>query len=463
MDVFVDSIWQGNHFCETIRAARENAIITNNNITTTNANNTAANSSTNNNSSSAAFLPRTTSIAAAPAAVVPVEEKKMDPPLPVVLHIHFGCHELFLKSKFGSGNFIQAIYMMRQAAQQLGNIDIRMSCHDAVAAQADLLLPWFTGRWRSTQFPPPTTAPASAAATIMAARLAEAAIIPLPFRNFCGPFYLTPLTHFYREMQYDVRKMTISLVGIIPNHASEQFAEEVLWGDTIDSENVDRGATTKALNVPQLPIPSRNDDALFPDVVLDDAVIHFRCGDLLSTELSNYGFMTFAGYTRHISPAARSIGILTQPFGDGIEVQQRWQDTGAALRQRCRTLVLSLVDYIHHRIPLAVVRVHNDPEESIALAYARMVMANQTVAAMSTFGVFPIIGTFGTGYFLRPGKWSPNVWLLHPPIVTLTNNVVLFDESNIMVGAATKTLWDSGGDQAVLDWFWKETEYAARF
>ena len=38
------------------------------------------------------------------------------------------------------------------------------------------------------------------------------------------------------------------------------------------------------------------------------------------------------------------------------------------------------------------------------LSYARMTMAAQTITSMSTFGVFPAIGSFGEGFYQKSGR-----------------------------------------------------------
>jgi hypothetical protein len=82
-----------------------------------------------------------------------------------------------------------------------------------------------------------------------------------------------------------------------------------------------------------------------------------------------------------------------------------------------------------------------------------MVMANQTIGAMSTFSVFPILATFGTGYFMKPKHGSPNSWLRQFVKGCGKPNMFLFAEKNVMVGSQTQELWVSSGEEAVLEWF----------
>jgi hypothetical protein len=170
----------------------------------------------------------------------------------------------------------------------------------------------------------------------------------------------------------------------------------------------------------------------------------------------SFGFMKFSGYTKYISPAARSIGILTQPFS--AEEQGRSHDQGAVKRERCRIVVTSLVEYIRERFPNTPVTIRNGPNETIALAYARMVMSNQTIVGISSFGVFPAIGTFGTGYIRRPDfRKAPNNFLVQPRLDEMAENIVLIEEPNRIMCAQIKALWETAGANGVLNWFWNDT------
>ena len=49
-------------------------------------------------------------------------------------------------------------------------------------------------------------------------------------------------------------------------------------------------------------------------------------------------------------------------------------------RNRCRALISAFVDYLQSRFPKARITIRNDPNETIALTYARMIMANQSMS-----------------------------------------------------------------------------------
>ena len=44
------------------------------------------------------------------------------------------------------------------------------------------------------------------------------------------------------------------------------------------------------------------------------------------------------------------------------------------------------------------ITIHNGPNETIALAYAKFVMANQSIIGVTSFSFFLVIATFGTAY-----------------------------------------------------------------
>jgi hypothetical protein len=362
-----------------------------------------------------------------------VRSAALDPDLPITVNITFGCRELYDKSEMGTGNFIALLYGMRLAAHAYGNVGLHFTCFDAEETKYELILPWLTG-W----FPPRP--------------LSQNSSIPVSVQQACGNYDTQPLSYMYREIQYDLRKMAIGLMGVPQiDHPSASFVEDLRTRELESSGRPSR-------SIAPFPPAFKIDNPPFPttEYELDDAVLHFRCGDLMDSRHPSFGFMKFSGYTRHISPEAQSIGILTQPFDLGA--QSRQADSSQHKRDRCRTVVYSLVEYIEKQYPSARVRIHNNVTESIALTFARMIMANQTIAGISSFGVIPAVSTFGKGYIRLPDyPKAPNKWLLNPRIDELADNVVLFYEpKRIMVGAM-KGLWQNEGEQGVLEWFWNDT------
>ena len=132
-----------------------------------------------------------------------------------------------------------------------------------------------------------------------------------------------------------------------------------------------------------------------------------------------YGFIKFDEYKSRIFPEARTIGILTQPFDTDL---LRLQDRPKA--QDCKRLVLGLVEYLSNSFPNSTVTIRNSPNDTLPLTWARLIMANQTIVGISTFGIFPAIGTFGQGYFQR-GVGRLNGFNVHIP--DILNNTHLMD------------------------------------
>lgn len=100
------------------------------------------------------------------------------------------------------------------------------------------------------------------------------------------------------------------------------------------------------------------------NIQLYDAVIHFRCGDLMNSIHPRYSLMSFHDYTRFRSAEARSIGILTRSFDCAVN---RLVDSKQVLCDRCRIVVMSLVEYIQQKFPKAnKVTIRNDKKGTTA-------------------------------------------------------------------------------------------------
>jgi hypothetical protein len=85
-----------------------------------------------------------------------------------------------------------------------------------------------------------------------------------------------------------------------------------------------------------------------------------------------------------------------------------------------------------------------------------MVMANQALVGLTSFGVFPAMATFGTGYVRKPIRWpGPNQFLMNPPIDQLTDNVVLMDDPDLLMADTVRVLFGRGptGRDLILEWF----------
>jgi hypothetical protein len=389
-----------------------------------------------------------------------------------LLNITFGCQELFTKSISGTGNWISAIYALRLAASVLGDVDVQMTCTDAVNEQTSLILPWLMGSFPvrggashvvSDQRDVDTTSSGGIRGSGRGSGSANSNTVQMPtIEEACSVYNDCPFGHMLPDMRYELRRMAVALVGVPhENHPAAAFAERFLWNPKNNNDNNDSAFSD---NTMQLSVPARGEPPLIPGVVLDDVVLNFRGGDLLDNTHPGYGFMKFSAFSKRIPPNTKSIGIVTQPF-ENSGAQQRRQERSSTTRGRHRVVVMALVDFLKEKFPQARVTIHNGSTETIALAYARMVMANQTIAGISTFGVFPAIASFGTGYIFKPfGKRlrGPNQFLMNPPIDQLADNVILIEEPNLlMVKTARAMFRKPAGQDLVLEWFKNDTFWAS--
>jgi hypothetical protein len=337
----------------------------------------------------------------------------------ILVNVTFSCQDLFDYSGMGTGNFILAFYALRMIAHALGNIEIAWQCPDATETQTALVLPWLTGFFPAVEH-----------------------VVPLKDRQ--QPTILEACTHFNQialgykipAMRYDMRRMALALVG-------EKVATNADFNTSFYSNPPPDGS------VMQLPVHLTK--PLYPQTDLDDVVLHFRCGDLIDSDHKSFGFISFHSFSRHVSSEAKSIGIVTQPF-DTQDAQMRPLEQTDLHTDRCRLVVTQFVQYLEERFPQARVRIRNDAKETIALTFARMILAQQIISPISTFSVVPALATFGTGYIREPDfEKAPNWFLLHPNVSTLVDNVHLIQEP-VLMAAELKKMWGDDGS-AVLDWF----------
>jgi hypothetical protein len=188
---------------------------------------------------------------------------------------------------------------------------------------------------------------------------------------------------------------------------------------------------------------------LLKDVELDDVAIHFRCGDLMQSLHVHYGFMKFSSFANRIqnTTAPFSIGIITQPFAPAANTTNdtntvkvhRPADHGDGVDHLCYVTVHAFVNYLQARFPQARIRIRNGPDETIALAYARLVVANQAFLPISTFSVFPTLASMGRGYLRYPLRNIDTLGLITPPLPRNFNDVTTSDSSGLRAVSDTNS------------------------
>ena len=326
---------------------------------------------------------------------------------------------MFKYSAMGTGNFILVFYALRLIAHALGHIDVSIRCSDAEQTKKILVLPWLTGFFPAVKHTVPVanrTKPTVEQACTHANQIALGYKIP--------------------AMRYDMRRMALALVGIPDEHTVRDYS--FYTNAPLDG------------SILQLPVINIQ-EPFYPNTELDDVILHFRCGDLINSDHRSFGFMSFHSFSRHISSQARSIGIVTQPF-NGNDAQMRPLEQKEINMDRCRRLVTLFVQHLTERFPQARITIRNDANETIALTFARMIMANQTITAISTFSVVPALVTFGSGYIREPDFVKVPTWfLMRPNVSTLVDDVYLIREP-VLMATKVKQMWGDDGT-AVLEWF----------
>jgi hypothetical protein len=378
-------------------------------------------------------------------------------PVHVVFVVEVNCQELFTSSPLGSGNWMLAVYAMRLGtlvASRSGKIqvDLLFDCHDAVDRQSELIMPWLSGyyssSWIHETVPEDCRANGNGASQFEELRQAVRSVNSVS--DVCG-YDNTPLTLMLPYMRYELRRMAVALVGTPENGIppGSRFGWDTrntapsrppLGGRGVENEYYPPGTF---LRLPSLPEPNATRAApLLSNVELDDVAIHYRCGDLMLTQHGQYGFMKFSSFGNriHNATAPFSIGILTQPFGSTVTVQERPGDVDDGVKHLCYVTTHAFVDYLQSRFPQARIRIRNDPEETLALAYARLVLANQAFSPISSFSVFPALASVGRGYIRHPlPDHRDQHWIILPPVPRDFFDVTTSDSSGLRVVSSTNS------------------------
>lgn len=131
-------------------------------------------------------------------------------------------------------------------------------------------------------------------------------------------------------------------------------------------------------------------------VELDDVAIHLRVGDMFKPELKDMGLYPWWHIANTIQGSSpKTIGIVT------IAGQQggiRKEDSPYV--QRGTRVLEDLVDFLKEQFPASKVIVRNDKTEGPQIALSRLVLAraHTICAGVSTFCLWPALGSVGMGH-----------------------------------------------------------------
>jgi hypothetical protein len=145
----------------------------------------------------------------------------------------------------------------------------------------------------------------------------------------------------------------------------------------------------------------------------DDAVIHLRLGDALSSHRDTdegIGLLPHRAYSQILQEVQRTkglittISLITMPFTrDDVRAYERH------LIDRSKLVAEDLQSYLAKEFPRAKVEIHNGHSEIPAKAYARLTRAKKVaVCGSSTFCTYPVLAVReAIGYIFRAEKHSP--------------------------------------------------------
>ncbi len=305
---------------------------------------------------------------------------------PPLVNLTLQCEDL----GSNTGNWITAIYHLRLVAA-LGRVDFQFQCETGMDSAEVSILPWLSGR-----FPAP-----------LSSDWPYDYGWPDPDRVCSEVYAKLPLHHLAHEMRHDMRRMAVTILG------PRDFNSSDLKHSYGELQEALRRRPPSSITYPRT------------DLEIDDAAIHFRCGDVFGeTKKDVYGLIKFREYVERIpNETTRSIGIHTQSFNISL-LREADQDTV----HDCEKVVHILVMYLQRVYPNATISIRNTMDDTIPISYARMTMAAQTITSMSTFGIFPAIGSFGDGYFQKSGRQNrfahelprvlPNFHIMDGPILS---------------------------------------------
>mmetsp|Transcript_27594 Transcript_27594/g.58960 ORF Transcript_27594/g.58960 Transcript_27594/m.58960 type:complete len:488 (+) Transcript_27594:105-1568(+) len=300
-------------------------------------------------------------------------------PFQPLLNLTINCTELLLPHNLGigQGNWITIIYNVRMAVA-LARVDFQFQCDVKASENPDAMLPHFAGF-----YPAPGLIGADNEWPYSDSKPTE--------QEACWD---QRVRRAYGRLRID------KVAGMIRDNA-QKIAVTIA------------GSFNGKYQHPAIPPDQK---PLRPDIVLDDVAIHLRCGDIFgAVNRYDFGFIPFSAYKKYIrrDGSIKRIGILTQPFEKS---RNRAGDNRKT--EECKTLTYLLVDYLKDFMAPhsgnVTITIHNSPNETLPMVYARLSMANQSFTSLSSFGIFPVIGAFGEGYFQK-GNGGVNPFAQYVP------------------------------------------------
>jgi hypothetical protein len=362
--------------------------------------------------------------------------------------VSFSCYDLY-HSGGGTGNFIVTFYSFRHIAQQIGNIDVKLTCKDAKSTKDKLILPWLMGSFPRTYWYDEQEGANDSKTSMITSSLTyrdQSCLYihhPVVMENSCKSY---DPAHMYQDIIFDLRRMAIALVGTLQiEHPAYEWAENNLWrgNDSI---------VKLRNNQMQVPTPQKYDQPLLSRTEIDDVAFHFRCGDIMVVNTHNYGFMQFQSYSKRLEShrnGFRSIGIVTQPFSR--RGQGRKKDQSQSIVDKCHKIVYAFKKYLDEKnytyntqdeygktkVEKVRVTIRNSKKDYITTAYARMIMAKHVVVTgISTFSKFAALASFANNIYMQRDsdidftKLVPSIQITQEAMLSAIDCQTLWEKDN---------------------------------
>lgn len=291
---------------------------------------------------------------------------------PVVLNVTANCNILNKKVN-GQGNTILALYGLRMITA-LAKVDFEFQCKnndfEGGSSNADNPSDYKKEKSRKLRWVFPWFASFQSASTDRDPwpYIGDAPTQDQVCSSWNNSNGIMPLEKMADQIRNDVRKMALQLIG----------------SQTDDPKRIH----------PLIPLDV---EPWIPNIASDDAIIHFPCysdvndwEETTTKRTSRVGILQFSEYTKHINENVKSIGIIREVSGEPS------RNSNENVCRRASTLLLEYLQsfYTNHPVSISIYE-----DDTLPLQYARIAMAKQSFSSFSTFGMIPIIGSFGEGYF----------------------------------------------------------------
>lgn len=178
----------------------------------------------------------------------------------------------------------------------------------------------------------------------------------------------------------------------------------------------------------------------------DDVSIHWRCGDILTFPMGEYGFVQYETYAKAIESSLTEAGRNSEKISIGIVTApldiDRCRKFDCKAIDKCQELLDDMLSYLQDRFPEATINVRNDETEDILSSFARMVASDVVICGPSTFCVLPAISSMGQAAIVKSDKlypWTNALAKVHDNIKIISDPFIASTEARSLELGALKS------------------------